>query len=165
MLPPRARAKERLRGCLGVRKAARRIMKIASTVEPVQDGRIHIEKINGPFMFKDSPAEYGAGMKLALGRGWLIMHEWHLPSVHARMCRAVRLKARRVTVLLLRTTGAAPSFRPPISRCASMRNGTISPHLSLVGVGLMIACRHNSKSGPVRKGRAFHWFKGTRWMI
>jgi hypothetical protein len=30
------------------------------------------------------------------------------------------------------------------------------PHLSLVVVGLMIACRHNSKSGPVRKGRAFH---------
>jgi hypothetical protein len=28
-------------------KAARRIMEIASTVEPVQDGRIHIDKING----------------------------------------------------------------------------------------------------------------------
>jgi hypothetical protein len=58
-------------------KAARRIMEIASTVEPVQDGRIHIEKINGPFLFKDkgSPAEYGAGMKLALERGWLAMHE------------------------------------------------------------------------------------------
>jgi hypothetical protein len=58
-------------------KAARRIMEIASTVEPVQDGRIHIEKINGPFLFNDkgSPAEYGAGMKLALERGWLVMHE------------------------------------------------------------------------------------------
>jgi hypothetical protein len=49
-------------------KAARRIVEIASTVEPVQDGRIYVEKINGPFRFKDkgSPAEYGAGMKLAL---------------------------------------------------------------------------------------------------
>jgi hypothetical protein len=58
-------------------KAARRIMEIASTVEPVQDGRIHIEKINGPFLFKDkgSPAEYGAGMKLCIQRGWLVMHE------------------------------------------------------------------------------------------
>jgi hypothetical protein len=34
-------------------KAARRIVEIASTVEPVQDGRIHIELINGPFLFKD----------------------------------------------------------------------------------------------------------------
>ena len=29
-------------------KAARRLLEIANTVEPVQDGRIHIEKINGP---------------------------------------------------------------------------------------------------------------------
>ena len=43
--------------------AARKLLEIASTVEPVQDGRIHIEKINGPFLFTDggSPAEYGAG--------------------------------------------------------------------------------------------------------
>ena len=58
-------------------KAARRIIEIASTVEPVQDGRIYIELINGPFLFNDkaTPAEYGAGMKLALERGWLVMHE------------------------------------------------------------------------------------------
>jgi hypothetical protein len=29
--------------------AARRLLEIASTVEPIQDGRIHIEKINGAF--------------------------------------------------------------------------------------------------------------------
>jgi hypothetical protein len=58
-------------------KAARRIVEVASTVEPAQDGRIYIELINGPFLFKDkgSPAEYGAGMKLPLERGWLSMHE------------------------------------------------------------------------------------------
>jgi hypothetical protein len=58
-------------------KAARRLIEIASTIEPVQDGRIHVEKINGPFLFKDkgSPAEYGAGMKVAVERGWLVMHE------------------------------------------------------------------------------------------
>lgn len=40
-------------------RAARRIVEIASTVEPVQDGRLHVELINGPFLFKDkgSPAE------------------------------------------------------------------------------------------------------------
>jgi hypothetical protein len=57
--------------------AARRLLEIANTVEPVQDGRIHIEKINTPFLSQDkgSPAEYGAGMKLAIERGWLVMHE------------------------------------------------------------------------------------------
>jgi hypothetical protein len=41
-------------------KAARRILEIANTVEAIQDGRIHVEKINGPFLFRDggSPAEY-----------------------------------------------------------------------------------------------------------
>jgi hypothetical protein len=58
-------------------KAARRLLEIANSIEPVQDGRIHIEKINGPFLSQDkaSPAEYGAGMKLAIERGWLVLHE------------------------------------------------------------------------------------------
>ena len=32
---------------------------------------------NEPFLFRDggSPAEYGAGMKLVIERGWLVMHE------------------------------------------------------------------------------------------
>jgi hypothetical protein len=53
--------------------AARKLMEIANSVKPVQDGRIHIEKINWPFLceFKGSPAEYGAGLKLAIERGWL----------------------------------------------------------------------------------------------
>src|SRR6266850_8128266 len=57
-------------------KAARRILEIANAVEPIQ-GRIHIEKINEPFLFRDrgSPAEYGAGLKLAIDRGWLTLHE------------------------------------------------------------------------------------------
>jgi hypothetical protein len=58
-------------------KAARKLLEIANSAEAVQDGRIHIEKINGPFLFKEggSPAEYGAGLKLAIARGWLWMHE------------------------------------------------------------------------------------------
>jgi hypothetical protein len=57
--------------------AARKLMEIANSVEPVQDGRIYIEKINWPFLseFKGSPAQYGAGLKLAIERGWLWMHE------------------------------------------------------------------------------------------
>ena len=42
-----------------------------------EDGRIFIELLNGPFLFdhKGSPAEYGAGLKLAIDRGWLWKHE------------------------------------------------------------------------------------------
>ena len=58
-------------------KAARRLMEHAQAFEPIQEGRIYIEKINGPFLFGDkgSPAEYSAGLKLAIDRGWLVMHE------------------------------------------------------------------------------------------
>jgi len=31
-------------------KAAQKLLEIANAVEAVQDGRIHIEKINGPFL-------------------------------------------------------------------------------------------------------------------
>jgi hypothetical protein len=57
--------------------AMRKVLEIASTVEPIQDGRIHIEKINGPFLFEHGgkPAEYTAGMTLAIARGLLWMHE------------------------------------------------------------------------------------------
>jgi hypothetical protein len=57
--------------------AMKKILEIASTVEPIQDGRIHIEKINGPFLYEHGalPSQYGAGMKLAIERGLLWMHE------------------------------------------------------------------------------------------
>jgi hypothetical protein len=58
-------------------KAARKLTEIGNSVEAVQDGRIHIEKINGPFLYeaKGSPDEYLAGLKLAIDRGWLWLHE------------------------------------------------------------------------------------------
>jgi hypothetical protein len=57
--------------------AMQKLLEIASTVEPVQDGRIHIEKINGPFLFEHGglPEQYGAGLKLAIERGLLWKHE------------------------------------------------------------------------------------------
>lgn len=46
------------------------MLEIANTVEPVQDDRIRIEKINGPFLKEGgSPAEYGAGLAVAITRG------------------------------------------------------------------------------------------------
>jgi hypothetical protein len=56
-------------------KAARKLIEIANAVEPVQDGRIFIELINWPFLseFKGTPAEYKAGLDLAIARGWLTL--------------------------------------------------------------------------------------------
>jgi hypothetical protein len=52
-------------------------MEIASGIEPVQDDRIFIESINWPFLhdLKGSPAEYKAGLDLAIARGWPWKHE------------------------------------------------------------------------------------------
>jgi hypothetical protein len=57
--------------------AARMLVEIANGPEPLQDDRIHIELINGPFLFehKGSPAEYKAALDLAIARGWLWLHE------------------------------------------------------------------------------------------
>ena len=58
-------------------KAARKLVEIANSIEAVQEGRIFIELINGPFLseHKGSPAEYKAGLDLAIERGWLVLHE------------------------------------------------------------------------------------------
>ena len=58
-------------------KAARRLMEHAQAFEPIQDGRIYIEKINGPFLFGDeaTPAEYRAGLRYPIDNGWLELHE------------------------------------------------------------------------------------------
>ena len=58
-------------------KAARRLMEHAQAFEPIQDGRIYIEKLNGPFLFGDkgTPPEYAAGLDRAISGGWLELHE------------------------------------------------------------------------------------------
>ena len=57
--------------------AARQLVQLASSTHPVQDGRIHIEKINYPFLFtlKGNGAEFGAGIRHAVEKGWLELHE------------------------------------------------------------------------------------------
>jgi hypothetical protein len=56
-------------------KAARKLIEIANSVEAVQDGRIFIELINGPFLYehKGNPAEYKAGLEVAIAKGWLTL--------------------------------------------------------------------------------------------
>jgi hypothetical protein len=57
--------------------AARKLVELASGIEPVQDGRIYIELINYPMLFKlkATAAEYKPGLDLAIERGWLELHE------------------------------------------------------------------------------------------
>ena len=56
-------------------KAARKLLEIANNVEAAQDGRIYIELINGPFLFREkgTPDEYKAGLGLAIERGWVFV--------------------------------------------------------------------------------------------
>jgi len=57
--------------------AARKLAEIANSIEAVHDGRIYIELVNAPMLFehKASPAEYKAGLHLAIAHGWLWLHE------------------------------------------------------------------------------------------
>ena len=57
--------------------AARKLIEIANGVEALQEGRIHIEKINGPFLFQRNGTvdQYRAGIKHAIERGWIVLHE------------------------------------------------------------------------------------------
>jgi hypothetical protein len=56
--------------------AVRKLIEIANTAEPVQDARIYIERVNGPFLAAGgSPAEYRAGIERAIAKGWLWRHE------------------------------------------------------------------------------------------
>ncbi|MDE5455902.1 hypothetical protein GWE18_24300 [Bradyrhizobium sp. CSA112] len=52
-------------------------MQHAHAFQPIQDGRIYIEVINGPFLYVDrgTPAQYSAGLAFAIERGWIKMHE------------------------------------------------------------------------------------------
>ena len=58
---------------------ARKLVELAKSIEAVQDGRIHIEKINAPFLSKNgcnaTDAEFGAGIDYMVEKGWLALHE------------------------------------------------------------------------------------------
>lgn len=57
--------------------AARKLVELAKGIQAVQDGRIYIEKINAPFLsiLKATGPEFGAGVKYAVAKGWLELHE------------------------------------------------------------------------------------------
>jgi hypothetical protein len=56
--------------------ASRKLVEIASGIEPVQTGRIYIELVNMPFLkMGGSGDQFRAGIAAAVDRGWLEMHE------------------------------------------------------------------------------------------
>lgn len=52
-------------------------MEHAKAFDPIQDGKIFIERINYPLLYQDkaTTAEYWAGLQHAIGQGWLEYHE------------------------------------------------------------------------------------------
>jgi hypothetical protein len=56
--------------------AARKLIEIANGVEAVQDGRIHVERVNAPFLAAGgSGNEFRAGIARAIVLGWLWRQE------------------------------------------------------------------------------------------
>ena len=56
--------------------AARKLVEIANGVEPAQDGRIYIERVNAPFLAAGgSGEEFRTGIDWAVALGWLWLHE------------------------------------------------------------------------------------------
>ena len=51
--------------------AAEKLLEIANSVESVQESRIFIELINGPFLYNHK----GSRPRLAIDHGWLWKHE------------------------------------------------------------------------------------------
>jgi hypothetical protein len=82
--------------------AMKKLLEIANSVEPIQDGRIHIEKINGPFLYDHGgkPAEYTAGINLAIVRG--------LCEIHSSRRGDVCMIARKPLNLRPSTSGDRP---------------------------------------------------------
>jgi len=56
--------------------AARKLVEIANTIEPAQDGRIYIELVNAAFLKAGgTPNQYRAAIECAIASGWLWLHE------------------------------------------------------------------------------------------
>jgi hypothetical protein len=56
--------------------AARKLVEIADAVEAVQDGRVYIELVNGPFLEEGgTPDQFRVSLARAISLGWLWRHE------------------------------------------------------------------------------------------
>jgi hypothetical protein len=96
-------------------KPPAKILEIANGVEPVQDGRIHIEKVNWPFLFRarGTPAECKAGLDLAIEHDWQMLHESgtfvRFTQTGCRPVRLIRILASAPSVSLVTTLDQQPA--------------------------------------------------------
>jgi hypothetical protein len=82
--------------------------------------RIHVWKINEPFLGRDrgTPAEYGAGIKRAIGRGWLQLHE---SGTFVKLTQnGARLPAARYRIPHLTRARPRPGAPPRLSGTATL---------------------------------------------
>ena len=78
-------------------KAARRLLEHAHAIEPIQDGRIYIEKLNGPFLFGEQGHARGVQRRLEARHRTGpagIARLRNLREVHGGRRRSVRLMAK-----------------------------------------------------------------------
>jgi hypothetical protein len=55
--------------------AIQKLLEIANAAAAPQEGRIHIELVNGPFLAAGgTPSEYRAALTAAIDRKWLTLH-------------------------------------------------------------------------------------------
>ncbi|WP_407122650.1 hypothetical protein [Bradyrhizobium sp. STM 3561] len=104
--------------------AARKLVEIANSIEPVQDGRIYIEKINAPFLYslKASGAEFVAGIKRAVERGWLELHEsGTYVELIKRRGRGLRRPYRRLATRKPRLVMSVAMLSVTVTRACSAR--------------------------------------------
>jgi hypothetical protein len=73
--------------------AARKLVEIANTIEPAQDGRIYIELVNAAFLNAGGTAEqFRAGIQRAVDKGWMVRQRIRdLCEIHGCGSGAVRL--------------------------------------------------------------------------
>jgi hypothetical protein len=109
--------------------AARKLVELANTVEALQNGRIHVEKIQRaiPVWAEGTPAEYKAGLDRAIANGWLVLaRERHLRAVHAGASGPLRkICARR---------DDAGWVAKPIPPSGRVWNGRITGQSTLNGI-------------------------------
>jgi hypothetical protein len=108
----------------GPNAAARKLMELANAVEPVQDGRIHIEKINWPFL-----SELKGAAAVRLARSWpgCCRPEGVMETSRLAACNC---RARRHRILRSHNPPGAAACAGP---CGKWRRTLKSGGLRLVG--------------------------------
>jgi hypothetical protein len=117
--------------------AARKLLEIANSVEAVQDGRIHIEKINWPFLhdLRGSPAEYRARLFGGRARMALDARERDLREVHASGRGPVRVRITSASSRFAGTTPMSGILENPVSILGIVRKLFLLPICSYVSGG------------------------------